>query len=143
MGEEYGTGFALIKTSTIMIAPNSQVDGAHITICEDVTYKSETVYAKADSDNINEWGEIISDFSPDAILRLESVSPKGVREEDALEYYDDILNMCDNYNFGWYSKDYAYLIGIGETNFSEEERIEYAGYKSFEINLLETLQKHK
>ncbi|MCR5310969.1 MAG: glycoside hydrolase family 5 protein [Lachnospiraceae bacterium] len=142
LGPDAGDGFVKRKTSTVFIGPNCYVEGEHITINEDVSYSSEAIYGQSNAETVDAWGAAINKFSPNAHIRLEDVGMRGVKEEDALKYYDTVLSMCDKYGIGWYCKEYAIMLGL-KSSHAEETRVEYAGYNNFEIEKLKTLQKHR
>lgn len=139
---EASDGYELRRTSTVMICPNSTDAGEHITINKDVTYTSEAVFTASNAATIDAWGRAIHDYAPEALIRYEDALMLGTEQSSILRYYDDLLAMCDKYGFGWYSKDYGYILGEYR-GVAGETRTQYAGYPRFNLEMLKVLQKHQ
>lgn len=153
-GRQSEAGLNLVNTSRIMICPNDFEAGKRITIHENLTYSSDKVWAASTKETMEAWGAVIHDFVPRAVVRFESANfGFNTASEDALAYYEDMLSMFDEYGMDWWCNDYALMTGIYGEDFHyhgaelSELTVEYHGYetkyKSFDLPLLQVLQKHQ
>lgn len=98
-------------TSDIIIPPFGDEAGSRqVTIHADtVSFTNEMIYDQANRETIFEWGRAVSEFAPHSVTRFESASfCLGTQYDSALRYYGDTLDMCDTYNFGWFTNDLAF-----------------------------------
>ena len=141
-GLEEGVGPEMRTTSEIIICPNNHEEGRHLTIHDDVTYSSEAVWEAANRDTIEAWGSTVSRFSSRCLIRFEdAMFYLGTDQDSMLRYYDDLLTMCDEYGFDWYSNDY-HVQSFTNPNLGAD-LIPYGPYKAFNLELLQLLQKHQ
>ena len=137
-------GYELKPTSTVMICPNSVEDGRHITIYEDITYSSESVWMEANEETIQAWGKAIHDFSPQCVVRIEDACfTLGTTQDSLLRYYEDVLTMLDQYSMGWYSNDYDIILGDSVSRLADARVGQHGMYPKFNSEILELLQKHQ
>lgn len=134
-------GLSLKKTSSILIGPNSDI-GSHLTICKDVTYKSESIWTQSSKATVNIWGKTIHDFSKNAQIRFERGCFEMTTWTAMSAYYEDMLSMFDQYGYGWYSNDYDVMLFITNSSLVGAKTQKYQHYDNFNMSLLKLLQKH-
>ncbi len=134
-------GLSLKKTSTILIGPNSDT-GSHLTICKDVTYKSESIWEQSSKETINEWGKNIQNLSKNAQVRFERGCFDITTWKALSSYYEDTLSMFDQYGYGWYSNDYDVILFLTDLLVKGGKTQKYQHYDNFNMELLKLLQKH-
>lgn len=99
------------RTSDIMISPYGDEKCSNVvTIHTDtVSFTTEMIYDQANRETIFEWGRAASGYEPHTAIRIERAAfYLGTQYSSALRYYGDTLDMCDTYNFGWFTNDLAF-----------------------------------
>jgi len=133
------------KTSHIFICPNNGDNGDRVTIKEDVTYVSNSIWEeRADAACMDEMAKEFAKISGDWLLRYEHIC--GTSWESMQLYYTDFYEMCDKYGFGFLSNDWWYLTDAQWRNsrvYECPKGVAYKGYKSFSVELLKLLQKYQ
>jgi len=136
--------FELKSTSTVMICPNSEYDGTHITIHDDLSYTSDTLWEQANAQTIDEWASAISEFSPRCLVRVEDAAfTLGTTQDSMLRYYEDVYTMLDDYGMNWYSNDYDMILGASTGRIADARVEPHGMYAEFNRELLECLQRHQ
>ena len=144
-GREDAAGLSLVSTTRVMICPSEYDGGERITIHDDLTYTTDTIWAEANKETIEAWGASIRDFLP-AVIRFEWADfGFNTSSEAALRYYEDMLTMFDGYGLDWYSNDFYSMTGLlGEDyHYHGAELSDFEGYTNFDLPLLQLLQKHQ
>ena len=142
LGIEEKEGVALRTSSGVMLAPNDYWDGRTITIHDDLTYTSEHVWSEASANTIEMNTAGVNEFDGNCVVRFESGNFGGAIWPEMREYYEDLLKSYEKYGFSWWCTDWWLL--TNETNtLAEGEYVEYAGYESFNLELLQLLQKYQ
>lgn len=141
-GEGGNAYFYRKMTSTVMLCPNSDNVGSHITIGQDVSFTSDGIFAESNKDTIAAWCAEVSALSPSCVIRFEDACfSLGTSRESILAYYEDMLSVFDHYNFDWYSNDYEIILR-GE-RVAGVQTVQYGSYPNFNMELLELLQRHQ
>ena len=136
--------FLWLATSTVMISPSERCETWHITIRDDVTFTTGEVFAEANAETIEHWCAEISDFSPQCIVRYEDACfSLGTTQGSILRYYEDVLSTFEKYGFSWLSNDYELILQESTNRIADAEVVEYDGYASVNLALLELLQKYQ
>lgn len=136
--------FLWLATSTVMISPSERCETWHITIRDDVTFTTGEVFAEANAETIEHWSAEISDFSPQCIVRYEDACfSLGTTQGSILRYYEDVLSTFEKYGFSWLSNDYELILQESTNRIADAEVVEYDGYASVNLALLELLQKYQ
>lgn len=136
--------FLWLATSTVMISPSERCETWHITIRDDVTFTTGEVFAEANAETIEHWCAEISDFSPQCIVRYEDACfSLGTTQGSILRYYEDVLSTFEKYGFSWLSNDYELILQESTNRIADAEVVEYDGYASVNLELLELLQKYR
>ena len=136
--------FLWLATSTVMISPSERCETWHITIRDDVTFTTGEVFAEANAETIEHWCAEISDFSPQCIVRYEDACfSLGTTQGSILRYYEDVLSTFEKYGFSWFSNDYELILQESTNRIADAEVVEYDGYASVNLALLELLQKYQ
>lgn len=136
--------FLWLATSTVMISPSKQCKTWHITVHDDVTFTTDEVFAEANAETIEHWCAEISDFSPQCIVRYEDACfSLGTTQGSILRYYEDVLSTFEKYGFDWLSNDYELILQESTNRIADAEVVEYDGYDSVNLELLELLQKYQ
>lgn len=141
-GNEIGT-YEKRATSNIMICPNDQERGKHLTINKDLTYTSENILFEASGEYSNQWGKEISKFTSNCMIRIECATFSGATESAMEKYYDTLLSMYDKYNFNWYSNDYELITKDSTWKIADPKLVKYGKYEKFNMELLKLLKKHR
>lgn len=142
-GYEEEAGVKKKATNRIMIAPNDYNYLTNIEILEDVSFKTGKVWAEASKDTITQWGEHISDFDKNCVVRYEGACFNGAVWEYMYAYYRDLLDMFVENGFSWWSGDWHWMTYDHTKNIGGYPSIEYANYPYFNIELLKLLQEHQ
>ncbi len=136
--------FLWLATSTVMISPSERCETWHITIRDDVTFTTGEVFAEANAETIEHWCAEISDFSPQCIVRYEDACfSLGTTQGSIFRYYEDVLSTFEKYGFSWLSNDYELILQESTNRIADAEVVEYDGYASVNLALLELLQKYQ
>ncbi|MBQ3211305.1 MAG: cellulase family glycosylhydrolase [Oscillospiraceae bacterium] len=136
--------FELKSTSTVMICPNSNEDGTHITIHDDLSYSSDTLWQQANTESIEEWASGIAEFSPLCHARVEDAAfSQGTTQDSMIRYYDDVYSIFEKYSINWYSNDYDIILGDSVHRIADARVEPYGMYVEFNKELLECLQRHQ
>ena len=136
--------FLWLATSTVMISPSERCETWHITIRDDVTFTTGEVFAEANAETIEHWCAEISDFSPQCIVRYEDACfSLGTTQGSILRYYEDVLSTFEKYGFDRLSNDYELILQESTNRIADAEVVEYDGYDSVNLELLELLQKYQ
>ena len=143
MGYEEEAGVKKKATNRIMIAPNDYNYLTNIEILEDVSFKTGKVWAEASKDTITQWGEHISEFDKNCVIRYEGACFNGAVWEYMYAYYRDLLDMFVENGFSWWSGDWHWMTYDHTKNIGGYPSIEYANYPYFNIELLKLLQEHQ
>lgn len=143
MGYEEEAGVNLKSTSRIMIAPNDYNYRTNIEIFEDVSFKTGKVWAEASKDTITQWGENVSEFDKNCVIRYEGACFNGAVWEYMYSYYSDLLDMFVENKFSWWSGDWHWMTYDHTKNIGGVPSIEYGNYPHFNIELLKLLQEHQ
>jgi len=143
MGYEEEAGVKLKPTSRIMISPNDYNYLTNIEIMEDVSFKTGKVWAEASGDTIAQWGDHISDFDKNCVVRYEGACFNGAVWEYMYSYYRDLLDMFVENGFSWWSGDWHWMTYDHTNNIGGYPSIPYANYPNFNIELLKLLQEHQ
>ena len=144
-GNENAAGLSLVSTSRIMICPGVYEGGDRITIHDDLTYSTDTVWAESSRETIEAWGASIQKYLP-ATIRFEWADfGFNTYSDAAMRYYEDMLTMFDEYNMDWYSNDYGSMTGVfGEDyHYLGAELSDFEGYTNFDLPLLQLFQRHQ
>lgn len=143
MGYEEEAGVTLKSTSRIMISPNDYNYLTNIEILEDVSFKTGKVWAEASKDTIAQWGNHISEFDGNCVVRYEGACFNGAVWEYMYSYYRDLLDMFVENGLSWWSGDWHWMTYDHTKNIGGYPSIEYANYPYFNIELLKLLQEHQ
>lgn len=143
MGYEEDAGVKLKPTSRIMISPNDYNYLTNIKIMEDVSFKTGKVWAEASEDTITQWGDNISNFDKNCVVRYEGACFNGAVWEYMYSYYSDLLDMFVENGFSWWSGDWHWMTYDHTNNIGGYPSIQYANYPNFNIELLKLLQEHQ
>ena len=143
MGYEEEAGVKLKSTSRIMISPNDYNYLTNIEILEDVSFKTGKVWAEASEDTVAQWGENISNFDKNCVVRYEGACFNGAVWEYMYSYYRDLLDMYVENGFSWWSGDWHWMTYDHTNNIGGYPSIPYANYPNFNIELLKLLQEHQ
>ena len=136
--------FELKSTSTVMICPNSNDGGTHITVHDDLSYTSDTLWQQANTESIEEWASGIAAFSPLCHARVEDAAfSQGTTQDSMIRYYDDVYSIFEKYGINWYSNDYDIILGDSVHRIADARVEPYGMYMEFNRELLECLQKHQ
>ncbi len=138
-GFEEEEGLNKKLTSRIMISPNEYNYLTNIEILEDVSFKTGKIWAESSETTVKQWGESISGFDGNCVVRYEA---GGEIWENMVEYYQDLLDMCVDKEFSWWSNDW-YTMTAGVKHMGGAPSIEYTNYPQFNIELLKLLQEHQ
>lgn len=141
LGLEKETGTMLRKTNKVQIGIDYGAESHTITIHDDLSWTTEDMLYSSNRDTIEAWCKAIADFDGNCIVRYEGGSFSNPRWEDLKEYYTDILSLYNEYGFSWWSNDYYYLT-VPEIVFQSPIEHNLYGYESFNLELLELLQKY-
>lgn len=143
LGNEEETGVVKRTTSSVMICPNSyEGEGRTVTIHDDLTYSTESLYAEASEETVNEHAAKMNEFDGNCIIRFERGTFSGTTWESLSAYYEDLLRSYEEYGFSWWSNDWWEITNKTGT-IAEAEYVEYAGYEHFNLELLQLLQKYQ
>ena len=130
------------KTSTIVISPNMDDGGLHITIGGDVTYTTERIFNKADNETVDTFMCEQSKLNERTLLRFEDACfSLGTTQASMLRYYDDLLTTLDKYGMDWYSNDYDIVCG-NDNRLAEADSRNYDGLPAVNLELLQLFQKY-
>lgn len=143
MGYEEEAGVKLKSTSRVMIAPNDYNYLTNIEILEDVSFKTGKVWAEASEDTIANWGDNISNFDQNCVVRYEGACFNGAVWEYMYSYYRDLLDMFVENGFSWWSGDWHWMTYDHTKNIGGYPSIPFANYPNFNIELLKLLQEHQ
>ena len=143
MGYEEEAGVTKRSTSRIMISPNEYNYLTNIEILEDVSYKTEKVLEEASPETIAAWGNVISGFDENCIVRYEGGCFNGAVWEDMSSYYRNLLDMFVENNFSWWSGDLYWMTNDHTKNIAGAPSAPYGVYPHFNIELLKLLQEHQ
>ena len=143
MGYEEEAGVKLKPTTRIMISPNDYNYLTNIEIMEDVSFKTGKVWAEASEDTIAQWGDNISNFDKNCVVRYEGACFNGAVWEYMYSYYRDLLDMFVENGFSWWSGDWHWMTYDHTNNIGGYPSIPYANYPNFNIELLKLLQEHQ
>ena len=142
--EENTEPFLLLATSTVMISPYEHSDARQITIHDDVSFTTDSVVSQSNAETIDAWCARISSFSPQCIVRYEDACfTLGTTQASILRYYEDMLAAFKRYGFSWLSNDYEIILETSPSRIADAELVEYDGYISVNMELLELLQKYQ
>lgn len=141
-GKEEESGVVLRKTSEILLSPNSNDRGRHITINEDLTYTSEHIFAEASAKTINAWSDEIAKFDGNCVVRFERADFSGTTWDSMFRYYEDLLSSFTTHEFGWWSNDWWLMTG-DRNIIANCPYTKYAGYDAFNLELLKLFQKYR
>lgn len=142
--EENTEPLLLLATSTVMISPSEHSDAQQITIHDDVSFTTDSVVAQSNAETIDTWCTQISNFSPQCVVRFENACfTLGTTQASILRYYEDMLAAFERYGFSWLSNDYEIILEISPSRIADAEVVEYDGYASVNLELLELLQKYQ
>lgn len=141
-GVEQETGIVKRSSSEVLISPKDPNCGRQITIHDDLNYTSELVIDEASEETINTWSEAINDFDANCVIRFERADFSGTTWDSMAAYYEDLLKSFEKYGFSWWSNDWWLLTGDRDV-IAECPYTEYAGYESFNLELLRLLQKYQ
>ena len=109
-----------------------------------MTFTTDEVFAEANAETIEHWCSAISDFSPQCIVRYEDACfSLGTTQGSILRYYEDVLSTFEKYGFSWLSNDYELILQESTNRIADAEVVEYDGYASVNLALLELLQKYQ
>ena len=143
LGLEEKEGVSLRTSSGIMLAPNDDMNGRSITINDDLTYTSEHIRAEASAETVYKFAEEINKFDGNCVIRFERGSFSGAIWSELREYYEDLLKSYGEYGFSWWSNDWYVLTNDLTSVIAESTYCEYAGYESFNLELLQLLQQYR
>lgn len=145
MNLEEEEGVVKKRDPGVMLAPNDHDSGRYITIHDDLSYTSEHVYEEASAETISAWSDAIGDFDGNCVIRFERADFSGATWESMSAYYEDLLKSFEEYDFSWFSNDWWLLTDeYPQTRvIAECPSTEYAGYKHFNLELLQLLQKYQ
>ncbi len=134
-----------LMTSEILISPNLEGEGSHLTVNQDVSFVSDAVLNESTKESINSFIDLVAEQEVFSTVRFENdIFNLGTTYESELRYYEDILTAFDNCGLGWCSNDYDYMIGHTFGKLAGIPRgYYYAGYSEFNYGLLKLLQKHQ
>ena len=142
--EENTEPFLLLATSTVMISPYEHSDARQITIHDDVSFTTDSVVSQSNAETIDAWCARISSFSPQCIVRYEDACfTLGTTQASILRYYEAMLAAFKRYGFSWLSNDYEIILETSPSRIADAELVEYDGYISVNMELLELLQKYQ
>lgn len=149
-------------TSTVLLSPNvyDGKSGYHITINKDISFTSDTIAERSDSESIAEFFKEYADYFPETAIRFETAYFNlGTTLESMKKYYADFFKQCEKYGHSWYSNDYMVLFvnryphddGDGYAYEAIDSRgldalgMEFTEYKGkyLEVSLLKFLQKYQ
>lgn len=134
-------GQTLRDTSTIMISPNSYDSGRIITINSDITFTTPVISAQSNKQTIENWAKVMSEYSPDLLVRFESAAFNSGIHDSALKYYDDILSVFEKYGISWFNNEY-WNMRNADYFYAGIKPVQYKGF-SFDIEMLKLLQKYQ
>lgn len=142
--DEWGYQFEKRSTSNIMICPNSNECGNHLTIHKDLTYTSEKLRYDVSAKYAKEWGKAVSGLSKNCVIRFENATfSNGTKRAAINKYYETLLSMYDKYGFNWYSNDYEIILEDAYFKMPDAKLVKYGKYEHFNMELLKLLQKHR
>ena len=143
-GAETQEGMRKVKTSRVMISPNTDdTEGTHITVQDDLTYTTESIMAAASADTIRAWGDGIEAFDGNCVVRYESARFGGTVWSSMEAYYRDVLSMFTEHGFSWWSNDWFMLVTDTSGQIAGEPMVSYGGYSAFDLELLKLLQQYQ
>lgn len=143
LGTETQEGIRKVKTSRVMICPNTDTEGTHITIQDDLTYTTESILAEASADTIRVWGDGVGAFDENCVVRYESACFSGTIWSSMEAYYRDMLSMFTEHGFSWWSNDWFTLVTDSSIQIAGEPLVSYGGYPAFNLELLKLLQQYQ
>lgn len=141
-GTEEEDGVVRRSSSEVLLSPNDHDSGRHITIKEDLSYTSDRIYDEASAETIAAWSDAISGFDGNCVIRFERADFSGTTHSSMINYYEDLLKSFTEYGFSWWSNDWWLLTGDRDI-IAECPYTEYAGYESFNLELLQLLQQYQ
>lgn len=143
-GEDFNKKAEKRLTSDIIISPNLENEGSHITVEKDVSFKSDVILNETTPESIETFMGFLAERNITSSLRFENDEFNlGASFESELRYYDDILTACNKHGIGWCSNDYCYMNGYTYGKLAGLPQDYYAGNSEFNIALLKLLQKHQ
>ena len=95
------------ETSTIIISPTDYNSTHVVTINDDISYTTDSIWAEANSETINSWGAFVSEFEKDVAVRIENANFSG-EYLSSVDYYNDFYSMCEKYGFSWFPNDFNF-----------------------------------
>jgi len=143
MGYEEEAGVTKKSTSRIMISPNEYNYLTNIELSEDMSYKTGKVLEEASEETIEAWGDAISGFDGNCMIRYEGGCFNGAVWEDMSSYYRDLLDMFVENGFSWWSGDWYWMTNDQTKSIAEAPSMPYSDFPYFNIELLKLLQEHQ
>lgn len=148
IGLEKKAGQFLRKTSTVMIAPtpdeyNVKAKNNIVRIDSSLRYSSDMVVGEASPDFSAWWANTVKDLGVSSVVRFECADFSGAVWPNVMTYYDSLLSSFDKVGLSWFSNDYSQLTETDGRWFSQASAVSAFGYKRFNKELLELLQRHQ
>ena len=143
LGTETQEGIRKVKTSRVMISPNTDTEGTHITVQDDLTYTTESIASEASADTIRAWVDGVGAFDGNCVVRYESACFGGTIWSSMEAYYRDTLSMFTEHGFSWWSNDWSTLVTDTSVQIAGAPLVSYGGYPAFNLELLKLLQQYQ
>jgi len=148
IGLEKNAGQFLRKTSTVMIAPtpdeyNAKTKNNIVRIDSSLRYSSDMIVGEASPDFSAWWANTVKDLGVSSVVRFECADFSGAVWPNVMTYYDSLLSSFDKVGLSWFSNDYSQLTETDGRWFSQASAVSAFGYKHFNKELLELLQRHQ
>ncbi len=138
LGLEEEEGMFYKKDNRVIIYPSAMTDAFTATIKEELTFTTDQIRDKSDSESINSNCDYIYDYEPNIIIRFGGGAISGVAYPEMKKCCIDMLQAFNDRGFDWWSHDYQFLISEGFV--VEQTIVEYEGYETFNLDYLQLLQ---
>ncbi len=152
-GTPYDVHLGLQEKEGVYKKPRSSIliDSAYLPDCRQIvlhdglTYTVNEPLAEASKETMREWADYVAALKGNCVVRFERADFTGVHWDDMKAYYNDLLDIFNEYGYSWWSNDYWLMTDrYPQTAVIAESPIEPAeGYDYFNKELLELLQAHK
>ncbi len=144
LGAETEAGVRRVKTSRVMVCPNAwESEPTRVTVHDDLSYTTQYVTAQANADEAAAWGDGIAALDGNCVVRFESACFSGTTWESMAAYYEDILSMCAEHGFSWWSNDWYNICSGSTVPIAGASLVRFDDYPAFNMELLELLQKYQ